>query len=219
MAYPNVERGHRYALSVVAGKKIACKWIVLACQKYLDDLKQSKKSKNSKYVFEKQSAERALVFKQLMPHTKGKWAQRGEKLKLEPWQCFFNMNIFGWKNRKTGLRRYRKALLLVPRKNGKSAEASTTGLYMLAMDGEFGAEVYSGATTEKQAMEVFRPAKLMAQRTPEFTEAKGIDVNASNISIPDNGSKFEPIIGNPGDGQSPSCAIIDEYHEHPDDRI
>lgn len=25
---------------------------------------------------------------------------------------------------------------------------------------------------------------------------------------------FEPIIGNPGDGASPSCSIVDEYHEH-----
>ena len=30
-------------------------------------------------------------------------------------------------------------------------------------------------------------------------------------------SKFETIVGDPGDGQSPSCSIHDEYHEHPDD--
>ena len=214
----NVKRGHKYALDVVAGRQIACKWIVLACQKYLDEIK-IQKQKTFAFKFDKKKAERNLHFKQLLPHTKGKWAQRGEKLKLEPWQCFFNMNVFGWVSKSTGLRRYRRALLLVPRKNGKSAEAATTGLYMLAMDDEYGAEVYSGATTEKQAWEVFRPAKLMAQKTPEFMAAKGIEVNASNINILENGSRFEPIIGNPGDGQSPSCAIIDEYHEHTDDRV
>ncbi|MCP3675864.1 MAG: terminase large subunit, partial [Gammaproteobacteria bacterium] len=31
------------------------------------------------------------------------------------------------------------------------------------------------------------------------------------------GSKFEPLIGKPGDGASPSCAIADEYHEHDQD--
>jgi phage terminase large subunit-like protein len=45
-------------------------------------------------------------------------------------------------------------------------------------------------------------------------EAAGIEVNASNISIPTDGSRFEPVIGNPGDGASPSCTIIDEFHEH-----
>ncbi len=42
----------------------------------------------------------------------------------------------------------------------------------------------------------------------------GISVNVSNLSIGANNSKFEPVIGNPGDGASPSCAIVDEYHEH-----
>ena len=71
--------------------------------------------------------------------------------------------------------------MIVPRKNGKSAEAATTGLYMLSSDDEYGAEVYSGATTEKQAWEVFRPAKLMATRAEGFIEATGVEVNASNI--------------------------------------
>ncbi|WP_284672832.1 terminase large subunit domain-containing protein [Moraxella haemolytica] len=34
-----------------------------------------------------------------------------------------------------------------------------------------------------------------------------------------DGSRFEPVIGKPGDGASPSCAIIDEYHEHKDDTL
>jgi phage terminase large subunit-like protein len=218
MKYNGTKKGHKYAVDVVAGKVVACKWIVIACQKYLDDLKKSSK-RNFKYEFDEKAAERVLMFKQMMPHTKGKWAQQRLTLKLEPWQCFFNMNIFGWKSKKTGFRRYRKALLIVPRKNGKSAEAATTGLYMLSSDDEYGAEVYSGATTEKQAWEVFRPAKLMATRAEGFIEATGAEVNASNINILENGSRFEPIIGNPGDGQSPSCAIIDEYHEHKDDKV
>jgi phage terminase large subunit-like protein len=32
-----------------------------------------------------------------------------------------------------------------------------------------------------------------------------------------DGSRFEPVIGKPGDGASPSCAIVDEYHEHDSD--
>lgn len=54
----------------------------------------------------------------------------------------------------------------------------------------------------------------MVKRSPMLMEAAGIEVNASNMNRPLDGSRFEPLIGNPGDGASPSCAIVDEYHEH-----
>lgn len=218
MSYPNVDKGTKYANDVISGKILACKWIKLACQRHLTDLKHSKK-KSYQYIFDENSAEKVCKFIQMMPHTKGKWANKGERLTLEAWQCFFVMCIFGWKNKATGLRRYRKALLFVPRKNGKSALAAAIGLYMLAVDNEYGAEIYSGATSEKQAYEVFKPAKIMAQKTDDYRSYFGVQVFASNISILKTGAKFEPIIGNPGDGSSPSCAIIDEYHEHKDDRL
>src|SRR3990167_6556496 len=85
---------------------------------------------------------------------------------------------------------------------------------MLAADGEHGAEVYSGAGTEKQAWEVFGPARLMARQTPALCNALGIQANAKNLHIMETASKFEPIIGKPGDGASPSMSITDEYHEH-----
>ncbi len=107
----------------------------------------------------------------------------------------------------------------MPRKNAKSTIAAVIGLYMLALDGEFGAEVYSGATSKDQAMEVFRPARLMAIATPEYRSLYGVIPNISNLAIQDNNSKFEPVIGKPGDGASPSCAIVDEYHEHATDEL
>ncbi|WP_236215694.1 terminase large subunit domain-containing protein, partial [Metapseudomonas otitidis] len=96
-------------------------------------------------------------------------------------------------------RRYRVILIFVPRKNGKSIIAGGTGLYMFCADNEFGAEVYSGATTEKQAWEVFRPAKQMVERTEALRERFAVQVNASNMARLDDGSRFEPVIGKPGD--------------------
>lgn len=63
-------------------------------------------------------------------------------------------------------------------------------------------------------MEVFRPALLMARATPAYRERYGVVANASNLAVIATNSKFEPVIGKPGDGASPSCAIVDEYHEH-----
>ncbi|ECO3954130.1 terminase large subunit, partial [Salmonella enterica subsp. enterica] len=50
-------------------------------------------------------------------------------------------------------------------------------------------------------------------------EAFGIEVNASNMNRPEDGARFEPLIGNPGDGSSPHCAVVDEYHEHATDAL
>jgi phage terminase large subunit-like protein len=216
--FPHVEAAEQYAREVVKGKIVACKWVKLACKRHLDDLKQQRK-RDFPYRFEPAKAERIIKYLQLLPHTKGKWAAKRSTVKLEPWQKFGIGVPFGWVRKKDGRRRYRTVYFRVPRKNGKSIIAGGIGLYMFTADGEFGAEVYSGATTEKQAWEVFRPAKLMVDRTPELKDAFGVEVNASNMIRLADGSRFEPVIGKPGDGSSPSCAIVDEYHEHPDSSL
>ena len=211
-----------YAQSVVDGAVPACKWHRLACQRHLRDLARAEAgwaytwnpelvdSKGKRY----RPVERVCRFAELMPHIKGDWAGRGERIRLEGWQVFVLASIFGWINAATLKRRFRQADLYVPRKNAKSTIAAVIGNYMLAADGEFGAEVYSGATSQKQALEVFRPAQLMARHQADFRSTFGVLVNASNLAVVDTNSKFEPVIGKPGDGASPSCAIVDEYHEH-----
>lgn len=147
------------------------------------------------------------------------FATKRMPITLEPWQLFIVCCAFGWVQKGTKLRRFREVYTEIPRKNGKSAISAGVALYCFTCDNEFGAEVYSGATTEKQAWEVFRPARLMCKRTPLLVEAFGIEVNASNLNRPEDGARFEPLIGNPGDGASPHCAIVDEYHEHPTDAL
>lgn len=214
--YPAI--AHQYAQDIISGKIPAAKYVRLACQRHLDDL-EWQDDDGFKFRFDAKAAARACGFIELMPHTKGKWAAKKETLKLEPWQVFMTACLFGWKRKRDDTRRFRRFLLLVPRKNGKSAWAAAVGLYMLVADGEHGAEIYSGATTEKQAWEVFRPARLMALKRPDMCAHYGLGVNASNLHVLSNESRFEPLIGNPGDGSSPSCAIVDEYHEHDTDRM
>lgn len=213
---PYTAAAHQYALDLISGKRSGCQHTVLAAKRYIADLK---KPQAWGFVYDVEKAARACRFIEAMPHIKGKWAAKRETLKLQPWQAFFVCNIFGWVSIKTGLRRFRQVYLRVPRKNGKSALAAAIGLYMLTADGEMGAEVYSGATSEKQAWEVFGPARLMASKVPALQERAGLVVNASNLHVLAKGAKFEPVIGKPGDGASPSCAIIDEYHEHLSDEL
>ena len=208
----------KYAKDVISGKVVACKWIKLACQRHLDDLDWQDDDKY-KFRFDVGAGVLVCQFVELMPHTKGKWAANKQTLIMEPWQVFMTMCFFGWKRKRDNTRRFRKLFLLVPRKNGKSVWAAAIGLYFLVADGEYGAEVFSGATSEKQAWEVFKPARLMAIKSPDLVSHYGMMVNASNINVVSDSAKFEPIIGNPGDGSSPSCTIIDEYHEHATDKM
>jgi len=210
---PNVDKAMAWARAVLKGRVPACRFIHLAIQRHFDDVAESR-GKGFPYKFDAAQAEKKLRLVQLMPHTKGEWAFKRQLITLEPWQLFGMACTFGWLRKKDGYRRFRESYWEVPRKNGKSVIAAGVGISMFVADNEFGAEVYSGATTEKQAWEVFRPARLMVKRSPMLIEAAGIEVNASNMNVPAQGSRFEPLIGNPGDGASPSCAIIDEFHEH-----
>lgn len=217
------ERAIQYAEAVVAGEIPNCKWVKLACQRFLDDLKKQK-TDSFPYIFDKKKADRAVRFMEKMPHTKGIWAARQQNLLFEPWQCFIECNLFGWLNKTTGLRRFRKSYERVARKNGKSLRMSARGLYLFAADGEHGAEVYAGATSEKQAMEIYRPAWLMANKLSELRDTFGVEQtgnpkNPGTMFVMQDMSKFEVVIGKPGDGASPHGALIDEYHEHDSDAL
>lgn len=217
--FPHVSDSERYVRDVLAGRIPACKWIKLACERHRRDVASSA-TKAFPYEFDEAKADRVCRFMEFLPHVKGsKWAKKNPDGKpntvvLEPWQKFVLCSIFGWVRKSNGMRRFGKARIYIPRKNGKSMLSAGIGLYMLTKDGESGSEVYSGATSEKQAWEVFGPAKQMLIKRAELAGWLGVDVRAQSLVMEEDNSKFLPIIGKPGDGASPHCAITDEYHEH-----
>lgn len=211
MRFTHVASANRYARDVVSGKIDACEFVRSACKRHLDDLARES-DRSFHYKFDKEKADSTCFFIERQRHVKGIWA--GKEIVLEPWQQFIICCLFGWVRKRDGLRRFRQAYVEVPRKNAKSTTAAAIGHKMFAADFEAGAEVYSGATTEKQAWEVFRPARLMAKQNGPYRECFGIEVNAKSLVVVGNGSRFEPIVGNPGDGASPHLAIHDEFHEH-----
>src|ERR1041385_50714 len=143
----------RYARQVVAGEIEACKWTRLACERHLRDLKRAAAG-DWLYRFDAAKASRACRFLELLPHVKGSWAANAELMVLQPWQAFIVCVLFGWVKVATGMRRFSRVYIEIPRKNGKSFLAAGIGLYLFACDQEHGSEVYSGATTEKQTSEL-----------------------------------------------------------------
>ncbi|WP_031597614.1 terminase large subunit [Ferrovum myxofaciens] len=212
----------QYARAVLAGRIPACRWVRLACQRQIDDLARFK-GRSSPYRFNPvltdasglryRPADRACAFVERLCHVKGPLA--GDAIKPEPWQVFILTTVFGWV-KVDGKRRFRRSYIEVSRGNAKSTLSSAVALYMLAADGEGGAEVYSLATTRDQARIVFGDAQTMVRRDRALREAFGIEVNAHNISIARTGSKFEALSaeGSTLDGLNIHFGCVDELHAH-----
>lgn len=202
----------QYAEDVVSGKLLACKWVRLACQRQLDDLKRWAKS--GPYKWDQAKASRVCQFIELLPHIKGPKAQT--LIHLEPWQCFILTTCFGWVKRDTGTRRFRKTYTEVPRGNAKSTLSAGVALYMAFADGEGGAEAYSAATTREQAKEVWEPAWHMVKQSPGLQKRFGVTTSAHSIYQTATASRFHPLSseGDTLDGKNSQIAVIDELHAH-----
>ena len=208
MKVTGIDRCNQFVNDVLEGVIPAPKTIKLACKRYKKDFK------NKELFFDTNAANGAVFHMERFKHAKGRW--QGSRVHLENWQCFVVCNIFGWKLKSTGFRRFRSAYLRVPRKNGKSFLAVLIALVMFGPDNEPGAEVYLGATTREDANELlFFPAKFVVENDKKFISRYGIEVSASQLVIPANFSKLKAVIKKPSDGASPHCAVIDEYHLHP----
>ncbi len=198
-----------YAHDVVRGKKPACKLVKLACQRQIDDLAHNPVP----WHFDDEKAGKICKFIEKLPHVKGKW--KSSTITLEPWQCFVLTTVFGWVDDNL-CRRYRTVYVEVPRKNAKTTICSGVGLYLLAADGEPGAEIYSAATTRDQARISWEIAQAMVRRSPGMGEQLGIEALSHAISIPNRAAWFKPLSRDADtlEGLNVHGAIIDELHAH-----
>ena len=209
-----LQRTEQYMAAVRTGERPAAKWERLAVQRQYKDLARTDAA--WPWRFDVERGARVCEFIELLPHTKGRWARQGLTLQLEGWQCFILMSVFGWLHQATGLRRFREAYIEVPRKNAKSTLTSGVFLYMLAADGEMGAEVYSTATTKDQARIVFDDAKRMAERSPDLRTYCGVAIMQHALTVAATGSKGLPLAaeGSNLDGLNVHFAAVDEVHAH-----
>lgn len=170
--------------------------------------------KNPSIYMDYEAANRVMNIVQRMPHIKGPDA--GTPLLLAGWQKFIYLNVFGWKNRTTGKRRFRRAYTEVPRGNGKSSMVAPAGLYMLSADAEGGAEIYSAAVTRDQARIVFNVARSMAMRSPAYMRRAGVSIFQHSLAQDKSSSLFQPLSADARtlDGLNVHFGILDELAQH-----
>lgn len=225
-----VALAHGYEADVLASRIPAGKWVRLACERNRRDRERAAAQDPAfPYEFDAQEATRRCFFAEQFPHIKGPLAKvvgqddEGRNLwnpiTLEPWQAWVISNVYGWKHATTKLRRFRVALILVPRKNAKSTLGAVMVLGALALDGEGGAEVYSAATTRDQAKVSAEIAWEMAKRSHAFREYFGVKVGAMttrSLTVPAMASKFSPLSADAHtlDGLNVYFALVDELHAH-----
>lgn len=152
-------------------------------------------------------------FPECLTHTKGEWT--GQPIILEPWQQGIIANIFGWK-RPDGTRRYRQALIYVPRKNAKTTIAAGIALYLLYLDDEPGAEIYCAAADEEQATISFDSAKGMVLACDAL--ARRGQVFGSSITYQETNSFLKVLTSKATTkhGKNPHGILIDELHAQKD---
>ena len=133
--------------------------------------------------------------------------------RLEAWQTDIIATLFGWK-REDGTRRYREALVAVPRKNGKTSLGAGIALYMLLCDSEPGAEVYSAAYSREQASLVFEPAAQMVKHSDALRKRCRVIDSQRRIVHLASGSKYVAIPAEVASthGFNPHAVIFDELH-------
>lgn len=146
----------------------------------------------------------------------GQWT--GDPFVLLPWQKRLIYELFEV-NPATGLRRYRRALVGVGRKNGKTELAAALGLYFILADREKSAEVYCAAASEEQADRVFDAAKRMCSGDLHAPLAQYVAIpkgrsgdRLTSVSDPYSYMKRLTSKGRTKHGLNIHAAILDEVH-------
>lgn len=149
--------------------------------------------------------------------TSDEW--RGKPFHLEPWQAdWIIRQTFGWM-RADGTRLYRRVIVWVPKKNGKSEMVAGIAHLCLLGDAVGAAEAYAIATKGKQADNLFATAKAMVSFSPEL--AAHYDVFRESLYLCATGSTFQPLTGTARgkDGFKTTYLFGDEVHEWASDEL
>lgn len=197
----------RYWDEIQSGRILVCKKIYKTYKKIVHDIHNP-----GRWHYDDRRAKHALYFiEEYCRHSQGEMG--GKKIVLELWQKAMISTIFGFVDN-DGYRKYRRAIWIVGKKNGKSLIASAVGLYMQIADGEMGPEVVSAATTREQAKKIWEAAKAMVMMSPVLKKRiKPLTGELSSKAF--NFGTFKPLSSdyNTLDGLNLHCVLLDELQQ------
>ena len=204
-----------YALDVINGKEIACKKHILACKRFINDIEKSKTNEFD-YYFDTNELLDFYEWSRLFKHRAG--IVKGQRIELTPWQLFIAGNLFGWKNKETHFRRFRKAFISVGRKNAKSELLSLMSTYECFIVDD-NSEIYLTGWNRDGSDIVYREICYHLSHPyedEELFEGK-YTTSYGQVTHLKSGSFIKPLsreAKNTDNANNPSFAVVDEYKDH-----
>lgn len=196
-----------YWEQIESGQEVVADKIYRTYKKVVHDLTDN----SSEYFYSPARANHIIEFgENYCHHSKGKMG--GQRVVLELWEKALLATIFGFIDI-DGNRKYREAMLIVGKKNGKSLLASIVGLYLQVGDNEAGPEVYAVATKRDQAKIIWSEAKKMRNKSPALQ--KRIRALVAEMVSDFNDGVFKPLASDSDtlDGLNIHGGLMDEIHQ------
>lgn len=208
-----------YCNAVLSGEIVANEKIKLACQRELNDRKRINNDDDFNYYFDSKQAIKAIKFMSLIPKTDG------TKLEMAKFQKWLIGELYGWREKGTGNRRYNKAFISMARKNSKTYIASCIAIASLLLENKpaKNRQVLFVSNALKQAKIGYNMASSELRQVVKLSPAlrSTLDIKKKQITKLDDDSFIVPVAGKAEtlDGFNPTTAIIDEYHQAKDHAI
>lgn len=144
----------QYAEDVISGKVIAGAEIIEACKRYKADLERD----DLEFRPIQPNVAVNIIQTQLV-HSQGEYLDgtplMGKPFLLQPWQIFIIFNLLGFWYKGTNERRYKEALIMLGRKNGKTSFIGALAWAVSLIDRKSQSVCYIVANALKQTLQAF----------------------------------------------------------------
>ncbi len=173
MEFKNLETVKSYAKAVVDGSKVACKELIQAAQRFLDDLE------DERYELRAKDAEFCIgIIEKTFVHIKG--TAKGQPYILEDWQRFIVYNVAAIYLKGTNERKYKEAFIFLPRKNSKTFFASALAWALSLLERNYFSVLYIVATKLDRALEGFNNILENLEMMGEKANFRVLDNNSEH---------------------------------------
>ena len=211
-----------YCEAIRSGRKIACKELKQAVDRFFTDLERPE------FEFRPKDAEFVIqIIEKTICHQQGEALDgtplRGMPFLLQPFHKFIVYNLLGFYNAGTDIKRFHEALIFIPRKNVKTSFAAALAWALSLLYRKSGSKTYIVSAAMQQSLEAFNFLDYNIRHMGEDAAHGGMikvmnSINTHRISYQQDGESFyiQPLAANPDAQDSLNCniCIADEMHAY-----
>lgn len=208
-----MDRTTEYAKLVLSGKRICGRSERLAAERHINDMK----NKSSEWIFDVAEAERHIDIANTLTIGEGE----AHSLHTRGFQNFIIGSLFGWRRKRSDIRRFREAYVQVGRQNGKSFLAGALANDFATFGGYQYGRIFCTATKQDQANIVWDEVRKFIESDKDLAELYKIKTYDKTITSRVTGTTIKAIGRDTksADGFRTILAIVDEYHAHPTNQM